>query len=279
MRLASLLAAVASCFACTFARSDDPAPSSKWIARNGNALIVSIELNFTKTAGDSKKAEFQLRLFFSAKSAKPREYLLRLTELKPIEDDTGKLLSPPELFEKLPELHEETRIAQSRDDAEIDLTGPREPEVHEGDLVGRYLELKLEAPARTAATIKSIQGKAILARPKLVAVGIPNVTSFDDTRLDDPKLKDFELRATVRARDDQTDIFLQAPRWNSRLVAWGLAREGRMLREGARSESGGSFRKVYAENAAKKDTLLALVLREAIEPEVIEFEFKDVPLP
>ena len=134
---------------------------------------------------------------------------------------------------------------------------------------------------------------------------------MDGRPLEHPKLKDFEIRATVKTQERGTLVNLKLPAHHSRVLVWGLAKDGQMLPGNplpsplssqpmaipSRPEFGPPGfanppslfptlpgrgepmeTKAYDQEAAK-GSILGIALREAVLVEEFPFEFKDVELP
>lgn len=242
------------------------------IARSGDVEISSIEITRKKAADAAKEADLtnmQLELWLTRKWTQDaqRSYLVKLLELGPIEDSTGRNLLTKQRLQEINYLDGMVNPLATR--------GARA-------MVGPIVKLTVDAPAREATRIKSIKGKAIVSRMKLTKLEFDNLNAIEGKALEHPKLKGFELRASVDVEDDNTTLTLTVPRDVDRLVDWGLSRKFLPLRaysQGKSKENGEHvLTKMYAGDHTNKGYLY-LSIAELTETRTLEFEFKDVELP
>lgn len=240
-------------------------PARKPLAESGQVQLVAIHVHRDLDSSIEPRHEaftwIRLRVDLKEKSV-PAKLVSRFSELAPIRDDRGTLLSTAARIESA--LHDETPV---------ELRGPS------GQEASYSLELRLEAPARDARKIPLLQGKIVCAKPKLAAVGFSQIGGYKNQRLEHPKLQGLDARASVSVKDDQTIVTLRAPRWNNRLAEWGIAAKGKLLDAFYSNHNGAELVKGYVGDLTAGDHQLVLVIVEPTEPETFDFEFRDIELP
>jgi hypothetical protein len=203
--------------------------------------------------------------------------LMRIADLAPVEDDTGRLLSTRQRLPANPHFREDVVVGHAVwDEANMVFT------------VG----LAFDAPARTATKIKLLKGKVVVSRQKVAALGFKDLGALDGRRLEHPKLKDYELKATVKTERDRVGVTLQIPPQSRRVLHWGLAKDGQMLpvapafsvpraREGfeMKAPDEDQPKTKHYSVAQAEGAILGIALSEPVDSIEFPFEFKDIALP
>lgn len=222
--------------------------------------------NYNGKAFHQERMQLRLSLVSRLKD-RQGPFLIRLTEIDPIEDDTGKVLSTRHAKRDWNFLHENVPT----DDRF------REP------TPDPQLIFDLAPPARHATKIKSLKGKAIVSKQKLSALGFSGATTFHDKPLEHPLLQDFPIRATFRVQDPVKPLVsmkLKVPRYASRIREWGLAKDGKLLRSiSSGSNNLDGDKTIHYQEIDPTDSVLAIIVADPIEPEEFTFDFKDLELP
>jgi hypothetical protein len=241
------------------------------IAVSGDAEIDSLHVVRRKAGRTTKTADLTnmtIALWLPGKWNTVREgYMVKLLDLKTIEDDTGNLLTTKTRLEWIRYIKGEVRA---------DTT------MSSGGKEGPVIRMVVEAPARGAGKIKSIKGKAEVSSVTLASLSFDDLSLMNDKPLDHPKLKDFPIRAIVDVGDGTTTIKLELPPQDGRLWHWWLEKDGAalsLMSEGASKVNG----KILPEKSYRGDRVkeysLRLSLAEPVETKVFEFDFTNVDLP
>lgn len=276
MRLLQSFVTVALFLAANYSTcaGDQPQTSDRLppIATSGAVEIASIRIvreQDSDAVKDADLSNMQIELWLTQKGngGKPNRYLVKLLELAPIEDDTGKVLSTKGRLKGIELLHGETN--------------PRTSRMSRGK-AGPIIGMTLDAPARQATRIKSIKGKASVSKSVLTRLRFENPEAINGKPLNHPQLKDFPIRASIDVEDDNTTLTLVMPHESDRLVDWGLERKflpTRPFSESKDVEKGETvLKKVYKGDHSKR-AFLTLSIAELTETKTLEFEFKNVELP
>ncbi|WP_145299795.1 hypothetical protein [Planctopirus ephydatiae] len=100
--------------------------------------------------------------------------------------------------------------------------------------------------------------------------------------IEDERLKDFPIRASITVENKQTVVKLLLPEKHDQLEFFGLFRNDRAIRPFSEEEGGedGMVSSIVTYTGDQtKGTFLGIILRRMIDPKTIDFEFKDIPLP
>lgn len=243
------------------------------IAKSGDAEIQQIAITRERVAYASKDADLtfmKLALWLPLKGNDVGDgYLVRLNELQPIEDGSGKqLLSKIRLVDNA-ELFAEVRAHETQG---------------RGGLTGPLLPLMLDAPSRGATRLKLVKGRATVHRIVEEKVSFEKFGSLVGKPLDHPKLKDFKTTPTLATERSSREVGLNLPARHGRLREWSLLKGGRKLQPYTHSwrpdETGvaGAVTQSYIGEDVK-DCTLELLLAVPVETRTFSFEFKDVELP
>lgn len=214
-----------------------------------------------------------------------KSLLMRIDQLDPVKDDTGALLSTKERLDATPLYLDDVAMPGA-------FVGPDHAQFN--------FTLTLDAPARTATKIPSLKGKLVVSKRKIIPLGFKDLAALDGRPLIHPKLKDFEIRATLKEEDQKTRVTLDLPPRHSRVLLWGLFKDGQMLpMNPVFTQPLGlalppSIRDEFSlpmpdlttptqikdyPTASTKGAVLGIALAEGVESEELAFEFKDLELP
>lgn len=260
------------------ARADD---SVRIAPASGGVEIDGITVARRSALGASKKADLtnmRLELWFAAEwkaNGSQSPALVHLKELSAIEDDTGHLLSTKGRLEHVKELEGEVRQNTWKGG---------------GGEGGPVMTMKLDAPARGAAKIKAIKGKAEVTLTRKVDLTFDDLAAIDGEVLEHPDLKalkDMKIRFSVSEKGGTVSARLSAPEefsspWDrGRLHDWDIFDGEDELRP---SSIGGVLgEKTTEEKTYRGRTIRGLSLRlvvvEPVETKTFNFHFKDVDLP
>jgi hypothetical protein len=247
------------------------------IALNGKVELTSLSIKRQKTGDPKQDAEastMELQLYLGNFSPEELWHTkLQITELAPVEDETGKLLSTEKRLEAMPTFKGNVPVkVQRRSD----------------ETAGAIATLTLDAPARAAARLKVLAGKAVLSHSRLHHVRFMEQTAAElhGKPLEHPKMAGHKVVPTVEFKDGITTVTLTMPADFPTLVSFGLL-NGEGKPEGFKIAASGSRQKV---NVSKEQfhryqgdqtgkTHLVLNFSEDDAPQLISFEFKDVELP
>jgi hypothetical protein len=241
------------------------------IAISGGAELETIRIVRWKAsyaAGEADLTNMEIALWLPGKwKPKSTYYLVRILELKPIEDETGKVLTTNERLRSIPYLR-----------AEVAVNGSRSFQGKEGPVI----EFRLEAPARQATKIKSIKGKAEVSTATITPLRFDDVSAMRGQALPHPKLRDLPIRPRIEVEDGMTRITLGMPDRYARVHNWWLEKCGERLPlsiEGPIVIDGKFIRGKEYQGERTKDYSLKILLAEPVQTKVFEFEFKDLELP
>jgi hypothetical protein len=245
------------------------------IARSGDVEIDQIGIERRKVSYADKEADlvymtlsFWLPVGGEGGDFRREAYSIRLVELQPIEDNTGKLLSTKSRLQAIPALSEE--ISASQMASRVGKQGP-------------ILQMELDAPARGATSLKLVKGK-VEVRRRMEG----DILKFDDLatrigkRLDHPKLKDFPITPSMKFEVESTWVTLHVPTEHVRLLNWKLVSRGRELSADGhgkgRRKDGVELWQVYTGDH-RKNCSLEIELAAPVEATTMPFEFKNLELP
>lgn len=241
------------------------------IAESGGAEIESIKIVRQKVSGAAASADLtnmEVRIWLANDDfAADERFVLQVTELAAIEDSAGNAL-----------LREHRRKRMNYLDGEVPV---RETLSRDGRS-GPVVTLLLDAPERSASTIKSIKGKAIVSRSKIARLEFKDIAAMNHKLLEHETLSNFPIRATVEQSDNKTILKLEVSPQHERLIAWGLVKRNRMLSPHSESESlenEVTILEASYDGDVVGDCSLGLKVAEPVDGELFEFEFNDLELP
>lgn len=261
------------------ARAQEPtriAPASNRVE------IDDIHVERRAARGAAKGADLtnmRLKLWFAADWKTPdgsSSPLIHIQELAPIEDDTGRVLSTAARSKQIEYLRGEVR------GKEWQSTGGKG---------GPVIDLLLDAPARGAAKLKGVKGKALVTLTKPLSLTFTDLAAVNGKVLDHPDLKvlaAMKLRFSVEEKDGGVSARLSAPvnfasPWNrGRLRNWEVRDAAGLLsasREATKPEGEGVVVERTYRRGSVKGLSLRLTVLEAVESKTFDFEFRDVELP
>jgi hypothetical protein len=241
------------------------------IAVSGGAEVYQIDITRRKASYAAKGADLTnmtLSVWYPElwKGNSTTQYLVKLTNLDPVIDDTGKLLSTKERRESIGVLQGEVFA--------------RETFGCKGKF-GPVITMMLEAPARRATTLKTIKGKAEVARVRFQTVKF-DLASVIGKPLRHPLLKGVVIRPSTRQKDGQTIVALWVPTTHDRLVQWEVEASGLTLEWtslGKKPGAGSIEIEQNYEGKLPKGCLLVAKIAVPIETRIFEFNFQNVALP
>ena len=247
-------------------RNDEP-EHLPVIATSGSVDVEAIRISRSRASGQAKHADLtnmDVLLWLTSKAEPPEYMLLQLTELDPIHDNTGKLLTTKQRLDALPFLKKDFRVNEYKT---------------VGERNGPIIHLFIEAPAREATTIKSIKGKAVVSEVNSVRIDFKDLAAINKKTLEDPKLKDFKITVEIAVVEGDTELTLQVPPNHERLMWWGLVTNARRtVPITSEAVSGDTLTKTYGGDKTK-GTFLGIVMGEPINSQEMHFHFKDIELP
>jgi hypothetical protein len=307
--------------ACLSSGGEQPAPAQAGqdvIAVSGGAEILSIYLerhrnSYAVPGSQKQKAEMTVELWFPTRSLIAEQkiamvyarfnelYLVRLTELAEVRDDTGKALPVAwgrEMQALGMSLYQEIRVT-----GELKALKGAVPTIPGGTggifqawgenrkiRYGPRIKLHLEVPARQASMIRSIKGKAEVALAETRVLKFDDLAKLADKQLEDPTLNDVPIRPKVGLEGKSTVVTLEASGRHQRLLDWVVLKDGQPMEPdgvgiGGRFGPEGpvdrtvtrtmkSYPKPLPEGCA-----LQLTLAVPTDVKVFEFDFKDIELP
>ena len=203
-------------------------------------------------------------------------YLIHLKELKPVTDDTGRVVSTERRLKDIDYLRAEARTNSWK------------------SFKGKYgpvISLQLEAPARGANRIKSLRGQAIVTLTKEVTLTFKDLPALKGKDLDHPDMKslrEMEFRFSIRETGGGISAKLSAPvdftspSKLGRLHRWEVLDGEQNLRLESISRRIND-EGVTEERTFHRETIKGLSLRltvlEAVESKTFDFDFQNVELP
>lgn len=251
----------------TTAKAADPDKTVPPIAVSGDFEVDSISVTkriATDAVVDADLLTMQLQLWL-AEPVKPQgrtQYLIKITNFQPIEDNTGKLLSTPKRTKYYKFLQGEAEANQFKSAR---------------GKAGPVISMTLEVPERQATTIKSIKGTVQLSTTKAHRLLFDDLKSLQGKPLIDPQLADFPITPTIKVDQFGTELSLKVLPQHDRLKFWGLIKDGRPLDEKAEGKSEDVISKTY--DGDQTNAKLGIVIEELTTTKEIPFKFKDVRLP
>lgn len=261
------------------ARAQEPARIAP--ASNGVELD-DIHVERRAARGAARGADLtnmRLKLWFAAEWQTPdggSPPLVHIQELAPVEDDTGRVLSTAARAQQIEYLRGEVRGGAWQS---------------AGGKGGPVVDLLLDAPARGAAKLKGVKGKARVTLTRPVGLTFGDLAAVDGKVLDHPDLRGLaamKLRFSVEEKGGGVSARLSAPvnyasPWNrGRLRSWEVRDAAGPLsasREATKKEGEGvAVERTYRRGSVKGLSLRLTVL-DAVESKTFDFEFRDVELP
>ena len=186
------------------------------IAVSGGAEINEIHIERGKASYSAPKADLtnmQVELWLPLVwKTNAKKYLVKFESLSRIEDVTGKLLSPKDRLEAIGYMRGEV-IANKT--------------ILRGGKEGPAVSFVLEAPARQATTLKSVRGKAVVSRARIVRLRFDDLAALTGKPLSDARLGGMKVVPEVKLENGDTKVTLWVPRQHGRLFAWWIVVAGR----------------------------------------------------
>jgi hypothetical protein len=258
---------------CPWRQSDDETTGQ--IARSGVVEIQSIAIHRRKSAYAAKSADLTymtlaLWLPLAKSNVSGIEYLVRLNELEPIEDEKGRRLLTPGRLQEIPELKVDSQADES---AGRDGTS------------GPILKLTLDAPARSAGNLKLVKGKATVHRVENESLRFEGLAKLVDKPLDHQKLKGYAITPSIETRNGGVEVSLRVPSRHGRLKNWSLTtRAGRLRPDSlgwSPEKEGGVLSQTFRGIGAKdiEAAVLELSMAVPVETRTFSFEFRNLELP
>jgi hypothetical protein len=255
--------------------SDVPFKHGSVIAASGGAEISAIRCIRTKVRrgvpeADLTNTELELWLPLETKGELVNTsdtYLVRLTELAPILDDTGKLLSTPERVAGSEFLKSEVRASRTYG-------------VHGKD--GPVVQMTLDIPSRQASAIKAVTGKGQVTRVKTETLNFDKLSTRLDKPLEDTRFGAFKVEPRLVIEDGTTTFKLRVPNEHSRLIAWAIFTNGRerpFIVESATRVGPDKWDLYRKYSGDVSDSSLRIALAVPVEAKNFEFDFQNVALP
>jgi hypothetical protein len=239
------------------------------IATSGSVEIEKIRISRERISGQVSHADFTnmvVSLWLTSKEESPERTLLQITELDPIYDGTGKLLTTKQRLDALPFLKKDFRGLEQK------LSAGKN---------GPIIDLLLDAPSREATTIKSIKGKAVVSEVKEVHIDFKDLAAINKKVLEDRMLNDFRIEVEIEVIKGETELTLQVPANHERLMWWGLVTNSRRtvpIFFESRSADGDTLTKKYRGDQTT-GTFLGIVMAKPTKTQEMEFHFRNIELP
>lgn len=251
-------------------RFDTQEPPTSSPATSRPAVCVSrVQITRTASLYDGPTPTcFEIELFVNpGEHRRLTDYALRFLALDPVEDDTGKALLTAERRRQNRALHERITAQESRTI---------------GGVFGPLLPIRLDIPDSKAARVRRLRGKLEITPMRLVEVEFEKVASLYGKRLEHADLNHLDARIDIAAADPKT-ITLSYTLAAGRIQSWAVG-VGDEPFEPMMAESSGlskprrteSF--TFARRIPANATLWVNVIKPE-DPEIIEFDFADIPLP
>lgn len=254
------------------------APASGGVEIEDIVIVRRTSLGAVKSA-DLTNMRIDLRLLaaWEKQESDSFDHLVRLHSLSPIEDDSGKRLLTEKRVKGIYYLEDEVRGRQWWQERD--------------KRAGTSISLLLDAPARSAVTIKAIQGRAEVLRAKEIRLKFDDLSAIDGKELNHPDLPELEklkLQFSIETMGDEVTAKVSAPfnyasPWfQGRLSEWSLmdgAAHPRLTRESKSPKNGG----VTVERTYRRQSIeglsLRLIVLSPFDSKTFDFEFRDVELP
>jgi hypothetical protein len=218
-------------------------------------------------SNNENHAQMSLELNLSSEWETTDTWIVKILDLEPIADDTGKLLSTKE------------RLAGLLGGKGVGKEAIIQHSWSFGMRSGVKTSLELEGPARSAATIKSVKGKVVVSRATIKTVGAFDLAKSAGKTLDHPLLKDLPIEVIIRMdKENNSIVSLKLDQSKSeRIHRWGvLDAEGKEI---TRFRDGPNILERTFDGKLPDGSELLLVIVRPIESRVFEFDLKAVELP
>jgi len=235
------------------------------IAVSRGVEINEIEITHRKVSYAQEKADLTymtVGLWFTSDwKGKEESYWVKLLDLAPVVDDTGKVLALKPLGD-IPSLPGEVLSNQ----------------IMTRDKTGPIITMVLEEPNRRATRLKHLKGKAEVSQVRSQTLKFDLVAAQGKV-LDHSLLKGFPIRPAWKEKDGYTFATLGVPPMHARLVSWGLEAQGQMLEDLSIGERGRITLDHTYQGSLPKGCLLVLQVAVPTETKTFEFDFTDIELP
>lgn len=211
---------------------------------------------------DNDHLDLNLWLTFSDKEDLPNRLMVRIADLEPIVDDTGKDL--------LSEFRREHAHLLNEDVYGFGF------EMTRGKMGPRVL-VRVDAPNRRATALKSIKGKAIISEPSYSKLRFDKLRERSGKALEHDKLKSIEIVPSIEARRGKTIVRLAFADGRRQVVDAILMVGEEMILASGEEDDRNSMLRVFDGNHLD-DAMLTIILAEPMNPRTLSFEFKDISL-
>jgi hypothetical protein len=249
-----------------------PSDATGIIAESGGAEVDEIKIVRRKVAKHADILDMTLGLWLPLNGtfSTGDKYLVQLTELNPIKDDAGRLLST-----KRPPLFQSWEVGEGEVEAGT-------TKIMRGQQ-GPVLTLVLDAPARSASSLKQVKGKATVHLVKTETVSFTDIAATLGKRLEHQTLKELSVVPDIKTKGDETTVTLTVPVRHARLFDWYLKKDGQRLYGrvlGKRQPPGKDFVELTETyDGDVKGCSLHLEIAVPVKSRTFTFEFKDLELP
>lgn len=258
---------------CTSGFAQEQSPEcTPPIATDGRVEVDEIRISRVRASGASREADLtnmRISLWVDTKDPNARDCVVRIVELEPIVDDTGKVLSTEDRRRNMLPLQKEQRAREFKT-----FRGRRGPVV----------SLLLDAPLRRASRIKLLKGRLEITPARTEKIIVDNLPSLVGKRVKHDLLKKLTIVPRIEIVDDTTEVTLDITGQTDRLIAWTVAQDGKPLNwanqsESARADPVRTVGHGYPRFQPNKKTSLLLAVATVGMKEIIDFEFSDLELP
>lgn len=256
---------------------DEPRPAENAAAKKPagkpTAMLVGVRTVRDRAivgaawGSDSSRTEIHLWIKAPGRTL-VRDDIVQLSQLAPIVDDQGNLLSTKKRLEAIDFYQRETRSPHtfSRPDGS-----------------GHILTFLVDAPARKATKIKQIKGRVEITTTGSQRIVFEKLSTLVGKPLEHKLLGDLRIVPELTVGDDGTDLTLHMTGKHHLVKYWHLEDGGRHVRasmqhEGRRHPTIKEVGRGYAARVSEKAALV-LTVRTAGVKQVVDFEFTDVELP
>lgn len=211
---------------------------------------------------------FDIELFVNpGEHRRLTDYALRILSLDPVEDDAGKVLLTPERRKQNRALHERITTQESRTI---------------GGIFGPLLPIRLDIPEPKATKVRRFRGRLEITPMRLVEVEFKKVVELAGKKLENADVNHLDARIDIAAEDPKT-IKLSYDLAAGRVHSWAVG-VGDEPFEPMMAESSGQSkpRRTESYTFARRipaGASLWLTVIKPDEPQVVEFDFTEIPLP
>lgn len=191
-------------------------------------------------------------------------YLLKFAEFDTVEDNTGKLLTPPRRTEAIRKEYLDGEIQSSHMVGNVRGNGP----------VARFV---LDIPARGATSLRSVKGRVEVSRVKKERIVFEDVSTIQGKPIDDARLRGLSVEPFVEFKEQRTTLTLRVPLQHARLLDWGIRAPLTYQGGSAVVPDKIDLQKRYLGDQSKNS--LTLLIATPVETKTFSFNFEHVALP